>query len=96
MFYAQLLHTQVARAAFLCLRFRFVLYWCKPTGAKAARRTLMKLSPGLAVQELANEKLFFLSLFGAKTFNCSPSSQVSERKLEKTDENDNDVTPMTN
>ncbi len=30
----------------MCLHFRFVLYWRKPTGAKAAHRTLMKLSPG--------------------------------------------------
>jgi hypothetical protein len=33
-------------AAFLCLHFRFVLYWRKPTGAKAGRRKLMKFSPG--------------------------------------------------
>ncbi len=33
--------------SFLCLRFRFVLYWRKSTGAKAAWRTLMKLSPGV-------------------------------------------------
>jgi hypothetical protein len=39
--------TNVLRAAFLCLRFRFVLYWRKPTGAKAARRTLVKLTPGV-------------------------------------------------
>jgi hypothetical protein len=35
-FYVQLLRTYVASVAFLCLRFRFVLYWHKPTGAKAA------------------------------------------------------------
>ncbi len=33
-------------AAFLCLHFRFVLYWRKTVGAKAVRRTLLKLSPG--------------------------------------------------
>ncbi len=35
------------RAAFLCLHYRFILYWHKPTGAKAAHRMLMKFSPGL-------------------------------------------------
>ncbi len=45
-FYAQLLRTQVVSAAFLCPRFRFIFYWRKPTAAKAAGRTLMKLSPG--------------------------------------------------
>jgi hypothetical protein len=44
-FYEQLLRTSVALVAFLCLHFRFVLHCHKPTGAKAARRTLMKLSP---------------------------------------------------
>jgi hypothetical protein len=38
---------KVARAAFLCLRFGFVLYWRKTVGAKAALRMLMKLSPGV-------------------------------------------------
>jgi hypothetical protein len=33
-FYAQLLRMQVGRAAFLCLRFRFLLYWHKTVGAK--------------------------------------------------------------
>ncbi len=33
--------------SFFCLRFRFVLYWRKPTGAKAECKTLMKLTPGL-------------------------------------------------
>jgi hypothetical protein len=33
-------------SSFFVPTFRFVLYWCKPTGAKAARGTLMKLSPG--------------------------------------------------
>jgi hypothetical protein len=34
-------------AAFLCLRFRFVLYWRETVGAKAAHRMLVKLTPGL-------------------------------------------------
>ncbi len=47
--------TNVLRAAFtyvsfvhsfLCLCFRFVLYWRKTVGAKAVFRTLMKLNPG--------------------------------------------------
>jgi hypothetical protein len=45
-FYAQLLRTQISRTAFLCLRFRFVLYWRKTVSAKAAHRTLMKLTQG--------------------------------------------------
>jgi hypothetical protein len=47
MFYPQLLRTLVVCAAFLCLCFRFVLYWRKPTGAKAECRMLMKLILGL-------------------------------------------------
>ncbi len=47
--------TNVLRAAFtyvscahsfFCIHFRFVLYWRKPTGTKAARRTLVNLTPG--------------------------------------------------
>ncbi len=33
------------KRSFLCLRFRFVLYKRKTVGAKAVRRTLMKLNP---------------------------------------------------
>ncbi len=33
--------------SFFCLRSRFVLYWRKTVGAKAACRTLMKLNPGV-------------------------------------------------
>jgi hypothetical protein len=43
--HAAFLHVSFG-STFLCLRFRFVLYWCKTVGAKAASRTLMKLSPG--------------------------------------------------
>ncbi len=46
-FQVQLLLTYVECAAFLCLCFRFVLYWRKTVGAKAARKMLMKLSPGV-------------------------------------------------
>ncbi len=56
-FYAQLLRMLVGRAAFLCLHFRFVLYWRKPTGAKAAHRTLMKLTPDYRRQIHANHQL---------------------------------------
>ncbi len=45
------------RAAFLCLRFRFVLYWRKTVGAKAAHRTLVKLTPGLKYQTKMNRLL---------------------------------------
>jgi hypothetical protein len=47
MFYVQLLGLYVALAAFLCLYFRFVLYWRKHTCAKAARKMLVKLTLGL-------------------------------------------------
>ncbi len=40
-FYVRKLRAQL----FLCLHFRFVLYWCKTVGAKAACRTLVKLTP---------------------------------------------------
>ncbi len=43
---AAFMYVSCARS-FLCLHFRFVLYWRKPTGAKAVRRTVMKLSPGV-------------------------------------------------
>ncbi len=51
-------------AAFLYVRFRFVLYWSKPTSAKAARRTLVKLTPGLLckVYSIKVERKFVLSL----------------------------------
>jgi hypothetical protein len=45
----QLLRMLVVLTAFLCLHFRFVLYLRKPTGSKAARRMLMKLSPDYRV-----------------------------------------------
>jgi hypothetical protein len=55
---------EVASAAFLCLHYRFVLYWHKPTGAKAACRTLMKLSPGFTVQS----KWFLVNSSGPAKF----------------------------
>jgi hypothetical protein len=45
-FYVHKFRTQ----PFLCLRFRFLLYWRKTVGAKAARGTLMKLNQGLTEQ----------------------------------------------
>ncbi len=53
-FYVRKLRMQL----FLCLGFRFVLYWHKTTGAKAACRTLMKLSPG---HHVSRYKLIFWS-----------------------------------
>ncbi len=46
-FYVQHLRTLVSREAFLCLHFRFVLYWCKTVGAKSAHRTLITLNPNV-------------------------------------------------
>jgi hypothetical protein len=54
--------TNVLRAAFLCLCFRFVLYWRKTVGTKAARRMLVKLTPG--------HTLFF-SLSLSLTHSCT-------------------------
>ncbi len=54
MFYAPLLRTKVVRAAFLCLCFSFVLYRHKNVGAKAARRTLVKLTPERHLPMLRN------------------------------------------
>jgi len=34
-------------AAFLYLQFGFVIFWQKNIGSKAARKMLMKLTPGL-------------------------------------------------
>jgi hypothetical protein len=44
-FYAQLFCTKVLRKAFLSLDLRFVLFWRKTIGAKAARNELVKLTP---------------------------------------------------
>ena len=45
-FYEQLFCTKVFRAAYLYLRLRFVDFWQKEIGAKAALKMLVKLSPG--------------------------------------------------
>ena len=45
--------------SFLCLHLSFVLYWRKTTGVKAARRTLVKLTPGL---DTIKNKLLLLPL----------------------------------
>jgi hypothetical protein len=46
-FYARLFSTKVSRKTFLYLDFRFVLFWRKNIGAKAARILLVKLTPEL-------------------------------------------------
>ena len=33
-------------AAFMCLKFGFVIFWRKDFGAKAAHKMLVKLTPG--------------------------------------------------
>jgi hypothetical protein len=42
--YAWIFHTKVSREAFLYLDFRFVLFWRKNIGAKAASNMLVKLT----------------------------------------------------
>jgi hypothetical protein len=46
-FYEQLFHMKVFCAAFMWLKFGFVIFWQKDFGAKAAHRMLVKLIPGL-------------------------------------------------
>ena len=46
-FYVQLFHTKVFWAAFMYLHFRFVLFWHKENGPKAACKMLVKLTTGL-------------------------------------------------
>ncbi len=60
-FYMQLLHTWVAPAAFLCLCFRFVLYWRKTVGVKAAHRTLVKLTPEVNFTNILHAALEYKS-----------------------------------
>ncbi len=45
---------------FLCLHFRFVLYWRKTVGAKAAHRTYVKLTPGIHNCSLNNIEILDL------------------------------------
>jgi hypothetical protein len=44
-FYVQICHTKVLNETLLYLDFRFVLFWRKSIGAKAARIMLVKLTP---------------------------------------------------
>ncbi len=39
-------HTNALCAAFMCLKFGFVIFWQKDFGAKAAHKMLVKLTPG--------------------------------------------------
>ncbi len=44
--YEQLFHMKVFCAAFMCLKFGFVIFWQKDFGAKTAHKMLVKLTPG--------------------------------------------------
>jgi hypothetical protein len=44
-FYEQLFHTKKICAALMWLQFRFVNFWQKDFGAKAAHKMLVKLTP---------------------------------------------------
>ncbi len=57
-FYARLFRTKVSREAFLYLDLRFVLFWQKYVGAKAARNLLVKLTQGL--HKTADRTIFCL------------------------------------
>jgi hypothetical protein len=54
-FYEQLFCTKVICAAFLCLKFGFVIFWRKDFGAKAAHKMLVKLTPSLYNQNNGRE-----------------------------------------
>ncbi len=45
-FYWWLYRMKVLLEAYLCLHFRFVLFWCKNIGSKAALKMLVKLTTG--------------------------------------------------
>jgi hypothetical protein len=45
-FYEQLFCTKPFCAAFMSLQYRFVIFWQKDFGAKAAHKMLVKLTPG--------------------------------------------------
>jgi len=45
-FYEQLFCVKVFCAAFMCLRFGFVIFWRKDFGTKAAHKMLVELTPG--------------------------------------------------
>jgi hypothetical protein len=52
---ATFMYQSFARS-FLYLHFKFALYWRKTVGAKAARRTLMKLNPGIKFKRCSETK----------------------------------------
>jgi hypothetical protein len=62
------------REAFLCLHFRFLLYWRKTVGAKAARKTLVKLSPEDLVDNSPKQNI------DEKNRLTPPNDQITERK----------------
>ena len=59
-FYEQLFRTNVFCAAFMCLQFGFVILWQKAFGAKAALKTLVKLTPGFLCPQSGLSSIFSL------------------------------------
>ncbi len=51
-FYARLFRTKVLREAFLYWNWRFLLFWRKNIGAKAARNILVKLTPRVFIFDI--------------------------------------------
>ncbi len=74
---------------FLCLSFRFVLYWCKTVDAKAACRTLVKLTPGcdghfsFTFNDFTNLSFFLFKLLISSQAHPNPSGNWSEWILSK-------------
>jgi hypothetical protein len=45
-FYEQIFGTKVFCAPFMCIQFRFAIFWQKDFGTNAANKMLVKLTPG--------------------------------------------------
>ena len=69
-FYEQLFQTKVFRAAFMYLYCRFVLFWRKEIGAKAACKMLVKLTLGEATLKIFISGFEALSLPNITNFKA--------------------------
>ena len=49
-FYDHLFHTKVFCEGFICLQFRFVIFWPKEIGTKTAHKMLVKLTTGIRLR----------------------------------------------
>jgi hypothetical protein len=65
-FYEQLFCAKDFCAAFMCLKFGFIIFWQKDFGAKAAHKILVKLTLGGSM----GPKYVLQLLFSGKSQNC--------------------------